>query len=378
MSYLDWLPYQNKYGLDGPSMSCIRSNELENAIGIRELWVSINGYSPKHGSYFRSGSFKECEAIGVLNRVNEETDKILIVSSAGNAGKAFLELAASNGIPSIIIMPECANPKITVKSSSNELPLLILIEDGFYPDAIKAVDFAISNFSEMLVREGGCFNVARRDSMAVPFLRSILAIGDLPDRYIQAVGSGTGSIAAWEAVARLKEFALVNPESSMKLTLVQNSPFTPMVDAWKRRNRHIKPMSSSEIRTKLSQTKASVLSNANPPYNVTGGVYDCLAESNGSMEKVSNNEIVQAKSLAKNLIDFTPCDAASAALAGLIKGIKSGSINSTEKVLINLTGGGIEQLHNDYGCYDYFNTHKVALDDSKSILAIIKDYLNNI
>ena len=47
--------------------------------------------------------------------------------------------------------------------------------------------------------EGGAKNVARRDGMATTMLSATTTIGQIPDYYFQAIGSGTGAIAAWEA-----------------------------------------------------------------------------------------------------------------------------------------------------------------------------------
>ena len=44
-----------------------------------------------------------------------------------------------------------------------------LYKESAYMDAIRLVNKMIERFPNDLVREGGCYNVARRDSMAVPF-----------------------------------------------------------------------------------------------------------------------------------------------------------------------------------------------------------------
>ena len=80
-SYASWLPYRNVVGISGPRIGCIHAHDLGAAVGVPDLWVVISGYSPRLGSTILTGTFKECEAIGVLNRVREQTDKILVVSS---------------------------------------------------------------------------------------------------------------------------------------------------------------------------------------------------------------------------------------------------------------------------------------------------------
>ena len=374
-SYASWLPYRNVVGISGPRIGCIHAHDLGAAVGVPDLWVVISGYSPRLGSPILTGTFKECEAIGVLNRVREQTDKILVVSSAGNAGRAFLELGASYNEPAIVVLPERAMPNITRAELPDRAPLLVLIRDAYYPDAIRMVDRAIERFPGALVREGGCYNTARRDSMGVPFLRAVQAMGGLPDRYVQAVGSGTGAISAWEAAQRLQSFGLVSKQP-MSMLLVQNSPFTPMVDAWRDGKRDVAPMSEAIVREKLAQSYARVLSNANPPYAVRGGVHDVLVASGGTMCAVANDEILAAQKLAADLLGFEPCDAAAAALAGLIRSICDGVVvGRDERVLLHLTGGGLGELARDYGSFPYPRAVTTDLHDDGPAFAAIETYL---
>ena len=79
--------------------------------------------------------------------------------------------------------------------------------------------------------EGGAKNAARRDGMGAVLLAAAQETGRIPDHYFQAVGSGTGAIAAWEMSLRLLEDGRFGGKK-MTLHLAQNAPFTPMTDAW--------------------------------------------------------------------------------------------------------------------------------------------------
>jgi cysteate synthase len=70
--------------------------------------------------------------------------------------------------------------------------------------------------------------------MATTVLSAVTTIGQIPEYYFQAVGSGTGAIAAWEANLRLIEDGRFGT-NKMKLMVSQNSPFIPLYDAWKAR-----------------------------------------------------------------------------------------------------------------------------------------------
>ena len=79
--------------------------------------------------------------------------------------------------------------------------MLLITVEGDYSDAISR-STAIAQLPH-LTAEGGAKNCARRDGMATVMLDAATTIGRIPDYYVQAVGSGTGAIAAWEVAQRL-------------------------------------------------------------------------------------------------------------------------------------------------------------------------------
>jgi len=349
-SYVDWVPVASLLGAPGPTMAAIPGGPLGAKLGLRNLWVLISGNVPVHGARFVTGTFKETEALGVLSRVVEQTKKTLIISSAGNAARAFLEYGARLGIPMIVVVPASAVPELMIKSGagSGPKPLLLSIKDSVYMDAIRFVDAAVAEYPEKLVREGGAFNVGRRDAMAVPFLFAIRKMRRLPDWYFQAVGSATGAIAAWEASQRLVEHGMVAPHA-MRCFLVQNEPFTPIADAWREGRRQVVSMAEDVARRKLSEVKASVLSNAQPPYAVRGGVYDVLSGSNGAMETVTNGEIDDAIARVRDTLGFSPCPAGGAAVAGLIRAKNAQRVHADAQILLHVTGAGFDEMTQENG-----------------------------
>ena len=189
------------------------------------------------------------------------------------------------------------------------------------------------------MEEGGAKNVARRDGMATTVLSAAEVIGRIPDSYFQAVGSGTGTIAAYESNIRLIEDGRFGSHL-MKLIPSQNIPFTPMYDAFKADSRALLPFDEDEARVKALEITAKVLSNRKPPYGIVGGLYDVLKESNGDMEIVTNEELDAACQLFEKLegIDIHP--AAGVAVESLRKAVGKNIIKKDEVVMLNITGGG--------------------------------------
>jgi cysteate synthase len=221
----------------------------------------------------------------------------------------------------------------------------MILKDGDYSDSIKLAR-RISQIKGF-VYEGGAENIARRDGLGTVMLNAALVVGGLPEHYFQAVGSGTGAIAAVEAALRLKadgRFVATLP----KLHLAQNLPVAPMYNAWRDGRRWIDlERDVPRAENVLDLVYARVLSNRYPPYGVAGGVYDALVESIGEMYGVENIDGRRAKRLFEKLegIDILP--AAAVNVSALLGAVEKGSIGRDETVLLNITGGGGRRLRKD-------------------------------
>lgn len=62
-------------------------------------------------------------------------------------------------------------------------------------------------------------------------------------------------------------------------------------------------------------------------------------DSNGDFESVTDAEIRASRKLVEELEGLSPCFTASAAVAGLIKQVKTGKVPKEDTVVVNLTGG---------------------------------------
>ncbi len=215
---------------------------------------------------------------------------------------------------------------------------------GDYFDAIHLSNIAAG--MDMFVPEGGAKNVARRDGMGTTVLSAATTIGIIPEYYFQAVGSGTGAIAAWEANLRLIEDGRFG-NNKMKLMVSQNIPFTPIFDAWKANSRPLLPLDDEVARKQVEEINAKVLSNRKPPYSLPGGLYDALVDTGGDVLLATNEEAEAAAKLFEKLegIDIHP--AAAIATASLINMAKENCIDKDALIMLNITGGGEERFKQD-------------------------------
>lgn len=335
--FADWLPIRRM--LEGSSAPVTyRSKGLGKALGLENLWITFSGYWPEIGAGFKTCSFKETEAYSVCGRMGDKMEEILVVASAGNTSRAFARVCSENNIPLLICVPEDNLDALWFDQPINDCVKLVCSRKGSdYFDAIHLSNI-IAGF-DGFVPEGGAKNVARRDGMATTMLSATTTIGQIPDYYFQAVGSGTGAIAAWEANLRLIEDGRYG-NKKMKLMLSQNAPFTPIHDAWRAGSRAMLPLDDGLAREQVEEIVAKVLSNRKPPYPIPGGLFDALSDAGGTILLATNEEAAEAARIFEETEGNDIHPASAIATATLIKAVKEGLVKSDDLIMLNITGGG--------------------------------------
>lgn len=267
--FCDWMPVRRI--LKGSSAPVTyRSKGLAAHLGLENLWITFNGYYPAIGATMTTCSFKETEAYTVCGRTAEDEQRVLVVASAGNTARAFAKVCSDNHIKLLLSVPYDNIGALWFEEPLDPCVKLISCEKGGdYFDAIHLSDIALK--TPGFYAEGGAKNIARRDGMACTVLSAVTTIGRIPDYYFQAVGSGTGAIAAWEANMRLIEDGRFG-SNTMKLMVSQNAPFVPMYDAWRADSRKMLPYDDDKARRDAEIIDAKVLSNRRPPYGLAGGL----------------------------------------------------------------------------------------------------------
>lgn len=342
--FADWLPIVRAL-VGSCAPYTYKSKALAEKLGLENLYITFSGYWPENGVHFSTCSFKETEAYSVCGRLPKGNKRILVVASAGNTARAFAKVCSENNIPLVVVIPFDNLSALWFKEPLNSCVKVICSPKGSdYFDAI-----ALSNklaASPLFLEEGGAKNVARRDGMATTVLSAAEAIGEIPAAYFQAVGSGTGTIAAHEANLRLIEDGRFGSRV-MRLIPSQNIPFTPMADAWQAHSRELLPFDEDEGRRKALLIKATVLSNRKPPYSVRGGLYDALYASKGAFLTVTNEELTAACRLFEETEGIDIYSAAGVALKSLQKAVAHGEVKRSEVIMLNITGGGEQRFKRD-------------------------------
>ncbi len=371
--FSDWLPISRV--LDGASTPITyKSEKLAEVLGLKNLYITFNGWWPERDAKMRTCSFKETEAYAVCGRWTESMQKkVLVVSSAGNTARAFAQVCSENNIPLLITIPEDNLDALWFTKPLNPCVKVIATRKGSdYFDAINLGNIVCE--LDEFVAEGGAKNIARRDGMGTTMLSAATTIGRTPDYYFQAVGSGTGAIAVWEACMRLIADGRFGTKTT-QLMCSQNKPFVPMYEAWQKDSRTLFDYDTTQARKDAGTIIAKVLSNRKPPYSLQGGLYDAMKATDGKFYAVSNEEALKAMELfeATEGIDIHP--AAGVALASLQQAVKNNEVEKESVVMLNVTGGGEKRLKQENNIFFLQANQIFDVDSDKHF---IQDYVKNL
>ncbi|HTK09081.1 MAG TPA: cysteate synthase [Ktedonobacteraceae bacterium] len=369
--YQQWLPVTQKLSRTAKPVT-FQSERLSRITGLPHLWISFNGYWPERGAFLETCTFKELEAYTVLSRLPVDFHDVLVVSSAGNTASAFAYTCSQNKIPCLIIIPESGLSRMQFTDSLDGCVKIVCLT-GFvdYYDAI-LFSTQVAQY-DGFVLEGGVKNIARRDGLGITLLDAVDTIGQLPDYYCQAIGSGAGAIAVHHTAHRFMadgRFGNRYPH----LLLSQNIPFAPIYRSWKQKQRCLVEMERDLGKKQIQQIAAQVLSNQAPPYAIIGGVFDVLTESGGDMLAADNSATYQAMKIFEEAegIDIDP--AAGVAFASLLQEVEHGRIDADASVLLNITGGGLkrkQQAQQYMKVRPSLSIHEDELTDARSVEKVL-------
>ncbi|MBQ5855887.1 MAG: cysteate synthase [Bacteroidales bacterium] len=336
--YADWLPIKRQLKCDSKPIT-YKSVKLADKLGLSNLYITFNGYYPEIGANMRTCSFKETEAYSICARLSEDKkDEVIVVSSAGNTARAFAQVCSDNNIKLLLTIPEDNLDALWFEKPLNPCVKVLATKSGSdYFDAINLGNVVCE--MEGFFAEGGAKNIARRDGMATTMLSAVTFIGRIPEYYFQAVGSGTGAIAAWEANLRFIEDGRFGTNKA-RIYVSQNVPFLPMYEAWKHGSREMLAYDNDQARKDANTVIAKVLTNRKPPYSIAGGLYDAMKDTDGDFFAVTNEEAEAAGKLFEELegIDVNP--AAAVATASLIQAVENNQVEKDAVIMLNITGGG--------------------------------------
>ena len=341
--YLDWIPTStsNEYVA---GTTTYKAEAIGKSLGMSNLWVTFHGYWPEKGGLCPTGSFKDMEAVPTIQRLHDHGCKGLICASAGNTARGFTHFCGLANMPLIVVVGKDHGHRIWTKvGHPTDSVKVVVVEDGDYYDA-KTVAKAIAKKLTGWQMEGSVHNVARRDGIGSLILDAAFTIGAMPEHYFQGIGGGPGPIGVHEMAERLIESGQFEGPAPRQ-HLSQNIEHSPIHNAWQAKRDHLIP---EDYPPHDVEVYSDYLMNKGPAYGQVGGVHDILKASNGQTYVVERDDAIAAKTQFESVEGIDIMTPGAVAMASLQQALASGEVNPDACTVLNISGGGVERLKQDY------------------------------
>jgi threonine synthase len=291
-------------------------NFVKEIGGEFELWLKYEGLNP-------TCSFKDRGMTMAVSKAKERGAQIVICASTGNTSAAAAAYAARAKMKCVVLLP---NGKIALGKLAQAL---------MYGATTIAVE---GNFDEALriVRELGetgkvevvnSINPVRIEGQKTASFEICDQLGHAPDFHFLPVGNAGNITAYWRG---FKEYHSAGKIDRLpKMFGFQAAGSAPIVDGAPVANPH---------------TVATAIRIGNPAS--WEGATAALKESNGFIDKVTDEEILAAYKLIARTDGVFVEPASAACLAGLIHCVKAGKIPSGSVITATMTGHGLKDPDN--------------------------------
>lgn len=302
-----------------------QSKELAGELGLSNIYIKDDGLNP-------TGSLKDRASAIAAVKGKEAGAKTVACSSTGNAASSLAgNIAAMGGdMRAVIFVPERApGGKVT--------QLLIYGADvvsvqGSYEEAFY--------LSEKAIDRWGWYN---RNAAINPYMvegKKTAAIEmaeqlnwEMPDWLVFSVGDGCTIAGAWKGLYDLKQIGFI--DRIPKLLGVQAEGCAPITESFN---------TEKPLEVTSEDTLADSIA-VGKPRNYRKAI-NGIKNSGGAMVNVADEEILEMMRLLGRTTGIFGEPAGVAGLAGLLKMVKKGVIDSDDKVVTVITGNGLKDVKN--------------------------------
>jgi threonine synthase len=290
----------------------VRAKNLENEIGCKELYFKLEGCNP-------TGSFKDRGMVVAVAKAMEAGSRSIMCASTGNTSASAAAYAAYCGLDTIIIVPK-GNIALGKLAQAIVYGAKIVSIDGNFDKALEIVRVLTSKHPVTLVNSINPFRLQGQKTAA---FEVVDFLGDAPDYLFIPVGNAGNISAYWMGFT---EYHKLGRSSILpKMMGFQAEGAAPIVIGH--------PVENPE-------TIASAIRIGNPAsWQKAVAARD---ESHGTIDIVSDNEILAALRLLASKAGIFGEPASAASLAGLYKLVKKGMDFSGKKIVCVVTGNGLK------------------------------------
>ena len=287
-------------------------NFVEAIGGKFSLFLKYEGLNP-------TCSFKDRGMTLAVSKAKERGAEVVICASTGNTSASAAAYAARAKMKCVVILP---HGKIALGKLAQALmygATTISIE-GNFDEALRIVRELGETGQVEVVNS---INPVRIEGQKTAAFEICDALGDAPDFHFLPVGNAGNITAYWKGY---KEYHAAEKSDTLpRMFGFQAAGSAPIVDGH--------PIADP-------QTVATAIRIGNPAS--WQGATNALQESNGHIDKVTDEEILFAYKLIARCEGVFVEPACAAPLAGLIKCVKAGLIPEGSLVTATMTGHGLK------------------------------------
>ncbi len=290
----------------------VKSNRLGKELGCDELYFKLEGCNP-------TGSFKDRGMVVAMAKALEDGSRAVMCASTGNTSASAAAYGAYCDLPVLVLIPkgEVAMGKLAQAMAYGARILMI---NGNFDSALALARAYTCKHSVTLVNS---VNPHRLEGQKTGAFEIIEALGDAPDYLFIPVGNAGNITAYWRGF--LEYQAAGRSLRLPKMMGFQAEGAAPIVRG--------APIANP-------QTIASAIRIGNPAS--WQGAVDARDSSGGTIDMVSDDEILDAYRMiaSKEGIFCEPASAAS--FAGLVKMCRQGLNLEGQRVVCIFTGNGLK------------------------------------
>lgn len=344
--YFEFFPVTEKTPivtlLEGNTPLLKVNNLTKNLNMDLELYLKFDGANP-------TGSFKDRGMTLAISKALEEGSKAVICASTGNTSASASAYAARAGIKAIVLIPEgkIATGKLVQAMIHGAVVIQI---KGNFDQALNIVREIVEEYPITLVNSINPYRIEGQKTAAFEVCDQL---GRVPEYHALPVGNAGNISAYWKGYKEYKEKGRIN--SLPKMLGFQAEGAAPIVLGHP---------------VKKPETVATAIRIGNPASWQTA--IQARDESGGTIDTVSDEEILQAQKMIASYEGIFCEPASAASVAGVIKLYKKGYFKKGSTVVCTLTGNGLKDPDI---VFKMANEPHVLPADLKSVKAFVEKIL---
>ncbi len=328
--YQEFLPIaksKNIVTLGEGGTPLLKAKNLARELGIKQLWLKDETRNP-------TSSFKDRPMSVGISKAVEFGAETVVTASSGNAATALAAYSAKVGVKCYAFVPAEASAAKLAQLSIYGARVVRAKTKGVSDPTYKLMQMAHKRYGWHPVPSCGRFNPYQPEgSKTMSYEICEQLVWEVPDWVIVPVGAGTLLSGNAKGYFEFEQLGFI--DNPPRLAGIQAEGCAPLVKGFKN---SIEP---HEISTWES------------PQTVAGGLVDpypwdadtaipAIKRSKGTAEAVSDEEILNAEKMLARLEGVFAEPSGAAGLAGLIKLLDAGVVDRSDRVVVEVTGGGLK------------------------------------